>query len=558
MNRHTPSINATSWSPTQPRQRVSSFYPFTLLPFSLFTFLPFLFTSCLSDHPNDALNEQQAYSNVTSLELGTVANLYNYIGGHDDSQGLQGTCRGVYDLNTFTTDEAMLPTRGADWYDGGLWQNLYLHKWTKTDAILYDTWCYLYKVVALCNQSIEILSNHKEMLGISRCKADVAEVRALRAMFYYYIMDLWGNIPVSTSASLDANMILQMERSDAFRFIVSELEETAPLLPNSRSNQQNDYYGRMTRPVAWFLLAKLYLNTEVYCPDADKATHLDHYKRCVEMCDRLKAAGYQLEANYADCFSVHNETSVENIFTIPMDKLIYTNQFFYLFRSRHYSHGSALGLGAENGASATLTTCRANGYGTVHVDKRWAINFYADSVFTDKDDPVMLPDGDQLVYRPLEIHLDLTESKYIKTAGARMHKYGVDYTAYADGKLQSNDIVLFRYADALLMSAEAKTRLGEDGTGDFNAVRTRAGMPAINLSMMTHDQQLAAILNERLLELVWEGWRRNDLIRFGRFHFAYDERPQLKDEPTGYTTIFPIPQTVIDLNPDHIKQNEGY
>ena len=131
-----------------------------------------------------------------------------------------------------------------------------------------------------------------------------------------------------------------------------------------------------------------------------------------------------------------------------------------------------------------------------------------------------------------------------------MGKYEVDRTSYMDGKLPSNDIVLFRYADALLMKAEAKVRNGEDGSQELNAVRARVGMPA-------REATLDNILEERLLELVWEGCRRQDLIRFGKFTGAYDLREPLDGESSGYTTVFPIPQKCRDLN-KHLKQNPGY
>ena len=164
----------------------------------------------------------------------------------------------------------------------------------------------------------------------------------------------------------------------------------------------------------------------------------------------------------------------------------------------------------------------------------------------------MLPDGSQLEYQPLAVQLDLTGTPYEKTAGARMHKYAIDYSAYADGNLQENDIVLFRYADALLMRAEAKIRLGLDGSSDVNTVRARVEAKPIDAVT------LETILDERLRELMWEGWRRNDLIRFGRFHVAYDQRPQLAGESTAYTTLFPIPSSIIKLNPNGIQQNNGY
>lgn len=131
-----------------------------------------------------------------------------------------------------------------------------------------------------------------------------------------------------------------------------------------------------------------------------------------------------------------------------------------------------------------------------------------------------------------------------------MKKYEVDRSAYSDGRMPDNDIVLFRYADVLLMQAEALTRGGGDGSAYLDAVRKRAGVPSVACT-------LDNILRERLLELVWEGWRRQDLIRFSRYTSAYDMRTPLEGESSGYTTVFPIPKTCIDLNP-LLKQNPGY
>ena len=93
----------------------------------LITLATITLASCLDENSRDRLTEEEVFKTSTDLYLNTVANLYNYIGGHEDGQGLQGTTRGIYDLNTFTSDEAILPTRGGDWYDGGLWLDLYQH-----------------------------------------------------------------------------------------------------------------------------------------------------------------------------------------------------------------------------------------------------------------------------------------------------------------------------------------------------------------------------------------------------------------------------------------------
>lgn len=521
-------------------------------------------SSCVDENTEGLLPEEKAYDNSTNLYINTVATLYNYIGGNSDSQGLEGTVRGLYDYNTFTTDEAILPIRGGDWYDGGFWQNLYEHRWTASDEPLYNTWLYLYKVAMLCNHSLAVIDANRSLLTDSEYLSYTSEVKAVRCLFYYELMDMFGRIPYVTKDQENFTDVRQQERSTVFHSLIDELQACLPYLANEHCNLEGSYYGRLTRPVAQFLLARLFLNAEVYAdddwtdnqrPDVKTMTFnvdgqaMNAWQACVHYCDEIEKEGYQLQPSYAFNFSVHNETSLENIFTIPMDKIKYQNQFWYLFRSRHYAHGSALGMDAENGTSATLATVHAYGYGTDSLDTRFAINFYADTVKVDGK-VVKMENGEPLVYQPLVMAENLTYSPYEKTAGARMAKYEIDRKAYTDGKLQDNDIVLFRFADVLLMRAEAKVRNGESGQSDLDAVRRRVGMPS-------RPATLDNILRERLLELMWEGSRRRDLIRYGRFHKAYDLRQPIESESDAHTTVFPIPQKAIDLN-NKLSQNKGY
>lgn len=535
-------------------------------------------TSCLDEHPKNQLDEDAIYGSASDIYINAVASLYNYIGGANESEGIQGTCRGIYDYNTLTTDEAMIPIRGGDWYDGGLWNAMYQHRWTADDQSLYDTWKYIYKVIVLANKSLDIISSKSGLLSAAQQQEYRAEVRAIRAMFYYYAMDMFGRVPLVLSTDEQRYSSLfqgQTDRSSVFHFIFQELQQVLPSLPDQHSNKEGNYYGRITQPVVNFLLAKLALNAEIYMyddwtrgyanrpkgsdihfsvPAADASSHggdkeLNAWETCIYYCDKLAEEGYVLESDDAFNFSTHNETSKENIFTIPMDKNIYTNQFHYLFRSYHYTHGGALGWGSENGTCATISTMKANHYGEADEDARCKMNFVAGVVKVDGHE-LLMDNGKPLEYQPFEVAQNLTNSKFIKTAGARMAKYEVDRTSYMDGKLQSNDIVLFRYADALLMKAEAKVRNGENGDEELNRIRARVGMPYRKAT-------LDNILEERLLELVWEGWRRQDLIRFGKFTGAYDLRTPLQGESSGYTTVFPIPQKCIDLNSE-LVQNKGY
>ena len=522
------------------------------------------FCGCLDEHPKDQIDQETIYNNADNIYNNAVASLYNYIGSNQESEGLQGTCRGIYDYNTLTTDEAMIPIRGGDWYDGGLWENMYRHQWNANDIYFYNVWKYLFKAIVLSNQSLSIIDSHKNLLSARQTREFSAEVRAIRALFYYYAMDMFGRIPLVTSYNVKLEQVVQNERSEVFHFIFNELQEVAPLLADEHSNVKGNYYGRVTRPVANFLLAKLALNAEIYTDDnwtdgsrpngkniffSVNGEKKNAWETCIWYCEQLREEGYELEKDYASNFAVHNETSKENIFTIPLDKNLYPNEYHYLFRSRHYQHGGAYGGASENGTCATVSTVKVYGYGTDHVDNRFHMNFYADTVFVDGK-KVYLDNGNPLVYRPLELKLNLSDSPYKQTAGARVGKYEVDRTAYSDGKQVDNDIVLFRYGDALLMESEAKVRNGEDGSTELNAIRQRVEMPLV-------EANLDNILKERLLELVWEGWRRQDLIRFDRFTKAYDQRTPIDSEETGFTTVFPIPQKCLDLNKNY-KQNYGY
>lgn len=137
-------------------------------------------TSCLDEHPKDQLDEEAIYGSASDIYTNAVASLYNYIGGTNESEGIQGTCRGIYDYNTLTTDEAMIPIRGGDWYDGGLWNAMYRHDWTADDEPLYDTWKYLYKVIVLANKSLDIIEAKSSLLTANQKDQFMAEVRAVR------------------------------------------------------------------------------------------------------------------------------------------------------------------------------------------------------------------------------------------------------------------------------------------------------------------------------------------------------------------------------------------
>jgi len=543
---------------------MKKYLSYTIILFTL-GLLCFSCENYLDEKPKDQIPEGEAQKTLQSIYLNYVASLYTYVGGYDNSQGLQGTTRGIYDFNTLTTDEAMIPTRGGDWYDGGFWRRLYLHSWGVSDQYVRAVWEYLYKVIILSNKSVEVLESNRSRFDGQTIDRYVAEVRAVRAIYYYYLLDLFARVPVTTSSTIPIKEVQQSERKDVFDFIIKELNESVPLLSREHSNRLGEYYGRVTQPVVYFVLAKMLLNAEIYTDndwtDENRPAGINMqfaignqqynaWQAVIYYCDLIKSLGYRLSDEYEDNFTVFNESSVENVFIIPMDKRSYTNQMQYLFRSLHYNHSQALGFSSENGTSATVYAMQVYGYGTDDIDPRFDKNYYAGVVYSADGNVVKTDLGKVLEYLPMEVKLDLSGSPYEKTAGARMKKYAIDKTNIKDGKLIDNDIVLFRYADVLLMKSEAKVRNGENGDTELNEVRGRVNAP---IRQATLDN----ILDERLLELAWEGWRRQDMIRFDKYHRAYDQRPQLAGEGNRFTTVFPIPQSILDLNPN-LTQNKGY
>lgn len=541
-----------------------------ILSYSLLLALSLLLGACdkfLEDDPTDRLPADEAYSTLSDLRLNALGAIYRNIGGSSDSQGLQGTARGVWDLNTFSTDEAIIPTRGADWYDGGIWQNLFLHRFGNVD-FTGDTWNYLFKEVLACNRALERIGEYAAAHPTEDVTLLRAEARALRAMFLFYAMDLYGRVPLFTSSNPAVQDIQLQQRSVTFKHIVSELQDVEYDLTNERSSQLGEYYGRVTRPVVQFLLAKVLLNAEVYADDdwtdgehPDGAAmmwpvdgeRLNTWQAVETYCGKIEASGYVLADDFADNFSISNEESPELIFTIPMDIYNYSNRFTQQFRSLHYNHAAALGLNGENGPCATIEAMRTFGYGTDDVDYRLGLTYYVDEVYAEKSfTPVTLDDGSPLVYYPMQVALDVSNTAWEKTAGARMHKYEIDLAAMSDGQLRRNDLVLFRLADVLLMHCEALLRDGRPGAeadGLLNRVRDRAHMEPRTAT-------LDLVLEERMLELAWEGWRRNDLIRYGQFTRSYTDRPQLEADVKGYTLVFPIPGET--LTACGSEQNPGY
>lgn len=557
-----------------------------------------LLTSCsLDETPQSKFKESDAFANSTLTYVNSVAKVYSEIG-----DGIYGGTDAIHCLQEFTSDEAILPGRQGDWVDGGKWQNFFLHNFASSVDTYNNNWKNIYKITGQCNGSIDqltpLLTDHPDY------KAYVSELRALRAIYYYYAMDLFGQVPVVTSSTQSIKDVKQSNRSEVFDFVVKELTEVLPELAPDQSQKTGKYYGRITQPIAYMCLAKCALNAPVYKTDA---TAIDSYKafvgddkskackasetlganvtamgknimmtvdgtsrncwETVKYCvDKIAGLGYSLSPNYADNFVTQNQNSNENIFVRPNDDKTYKITDYNLIRSVHYNHASAAGFNGWNGACGTVQAMKVMGYKESDEDPRLRLNYWVEQEYTQQtgkivDDGV----GGPLTYKPLAVKVDFdnnADKHDVKCAGARFKKYEYDPTAAAQGQY-NNDLVIWRYGDAVLMKAEAEYRLGNtaDALTLVNQIRSRAHAAA-RTSLTLND-----ILNERMIELAWEGVRRQDQIRFCTFtQPTVDRYPNVwhnasagdyNDDTQGYTCVYPIPYEVLNLN-KNLHQNPGY
>ena len=559
-----------------------------------------LLSGCsLDENPKSQFSEEEAFKNSTLTYVNSVANVYSAIG-----DGLYGATDCVHTLQEFMSDATMLPGRQGDWVDGGKWQNMFLHNFESSVDTYATVWNHLYKIIGLCNSSIDKLTPFLE--AHPDYKAYVSELRALRAIYYYYAMDLFAQVPVVTSSTQSTNDVKQSNRSDVFKFVTSELEAALPDLGDGHCQNTGEYYGRVTKAVAYMCLAKCAINAPVYTIDdtsessyqafvgddlskqakasetlgqavSDKGKTImmtvdgtqrncwETVKYCV---DKIQAAGYSLTANYADNFVKANESSTENIFVRPNDDKTYKITDYNLMRSLHYNHASAIGYSGWNGACATVRAMEVMGYGTANEDPRLRLNYWCDRDFETEQHTGSLSDGatkTPLEYEPLKAVVNFgndADPHDVKCAGARFKKYEYDGTASTQGQ-NNNDLVIWRFGDALLLKAEAEYRLGDKGgaLSIVNDIRKRAkATPRTSLS-------LNDILDERMIELAWEGTRRQDQIRFCTFtEPTVDRYPGVahsslagdyNDDKTGYTVVYPIPYSVLNLN-KKLVQNPGY
>lgn len=426
-----------------------------------------------------------------------------------------------------TSDELVFPTRHTDWDDGGKWRVLHSHSWTNTTEAISNMWRYYYQGIGEANRLLEQLGDTSEDPSVL---GTIAKVKIMRVYYYWLLIDNYGDVPYVTSFSDAEDFPGKDPRADIWSSIVEELEESIPNLQSSTSKTS------VSKGMAFSLLAKLYLNAEVYTGTA-------YWAEAEAACDSVMDQTYSLETSSLAPFITENQFSSENIFTIPYDEDSYDG-FTLHRRTLHYLHNLTFDLtvGPWNGCAVTEDHYDSYEDGDVRKEDGFLIGQQYTSAGAAIFDEVA---GVPLVLKKYipALYIDGSyTADEIRNSGARIVKFEVAMGAKAN---LSNDFPIFRLADAYLMKAEAMLRQNKAATEAVeyvNPIRERAKVSAWTGADLT----LETLLEERGREMFIEGHRRQDMIRFGVFNDAWWEKPATGPE----RNIFPIPQWVIDSNPN--------
>ena len=466
-------------------------------------------------------------------------------------------------------------------FDGGYWdEGTYGHQATHNSYATDASLDWYSDVTAGITKANTILDE----LGSGASVKMTAPARAMRAYFTWILMDSFGDTPIMEKLFGEGEVVERSPRKDVALWIEKELTE---IIPELTTDVTENTYGKPTKWMAQALLAKLYINWPVYTAEApelyDATTAVnDKLDDCISVCDEIINSGkFNLGtgkyADYLHKFSYDNDWTCEDfIYAMPYDAI--NRQGLQYARPRSFKdlknmlpnvYGSSDKFTQSFGGNMAVTPECAKLF-SLDGDVR-NLNILRGDVFI-RDPKTLRPTSEPFMYHGTQVHfteeIDLIKENEnnifevgnddkSKLQGCHSIKWFTTPADYNNGRNQSNDLPLFRYADILLIKAEALVRSGQSGAKElFNQIRSYAGAPTISSEPTLND-----IYEERGREFFDENWRRNDMIRFG--HYEDEFMPHYKKfEAAGANfdkrhRIFPIEQEMLDLNPGW-TQNPGY
>jgi hypothetical protein len=486
------------------------------------------------------------------------------------------------------TDEMVVPTRGNDWGDAGHWNALWFHTYEPTNTNWDNGWKDVFGGISKCNLIITSVNGlNPAPPGLP---AILAQIKTIRAYYYYLAMSVFGNVPIVTDTTTSSTP-KTAARADVYNFILNDLTTSLPLLT---TEVDPNTYGQVTRYFAFALLARLYMNAIVFSGTTGTAytAGTPNYQMAINYADSVIAGPYSLMNDYFDNFAPTNgPASTENIFAFPCDHINNKSNDWensILHYQSYLAFGMSTGNNLWNGFCAqadfysnfdTTSTYIAKGAYILrnYNDMRsgqWLIGQQFKGSYNYppyQSVPVAGPTaqyvvdagtGANLAFNP-NFTLFSDASPAGRVAGIRNIKYFPAPSSGQNGSDMDNDFVIFRLAEMYLIKAEAELRSGGDAADALslvNALRTRAyGNSSHNLA---GPLTLTTLLAEKGREMAFEGVRRDDLIRYqvsgnGPLFKAartVGAKPQDADD---HLIVFPIPSLEITANPNLI-QNPGY
>ena len=534
-------------------------------------------TSCVSDldqYPQTETTSKDVYTNLANYEA-VLGKIYAAMvtsgqgkgGDNKDMESVLNDGSGFDYMRMFLNmQECGTDEFASTWLTGEQTTGLTYLSWDANDAWVSDMYYRIYYNIALCNEFLRN-ANGASFSGNDEVKMKEykAEVRFMRALFYYHALDLYRNIPMVTENDPVGSFIPpRATPQETFDYIESELKDCiGDMLPASSCP-----YGQASQGAAYTLLAKLYLNSEVY-------TGVAKYAECKAACQQVMNMGYSLESDYSKLFNADNDKRTnEIIFALPVsaEHTVSWGASTYLVcgqLSLSNANQTPGDFGAESGWSEFRLRSQ-------FVDKFNESDIYAQGEEAKGDKRAKFFTNGQ--------NKDVT-SMTDETTGYLSEKWS---NLKDDGTKASNtsndgvetDFPLFRLADVYLMYAECVARLGEDwdnwnGGSDaeaasrkegaiyyINKVRERAGAADVWKDNFASDADfLQFILDERARELYHEGYRRTDLIRFGQFttnKYIWQWKGGTHDGQAvdSKYNIYPIPNTELTANPN--LHNDNY
>jgi hypothetical protein len=530
-------------------------------------FIPVFFVgeTCtkLTEVPHDALTPTTAFHSDAEVLAG-LAGVYAQMRSTESNGEFAA-------MEELSTDALVVPTRGSDWYDNGQWLDIHRQTWGANTAgalsFLTGSWNDLFSGVAKANLMIDVVTK----AGAANKDTISAELRTLRAWYYYMLQDMFGGVPIVTSTEL--KQVARSKRTDVFSFIETELLASIPNLPDKWPTQ---YYGRVTKGVANAILASLYINAGVFDKDCGPAPCSGVSATSYNTCKGVSVSGgkdacqaaldaanavinsgggstYQLSSNWASNFSLSNKSSPENIFVVVHTNSTQAIGGDWPMRTLHYNQLNT-GDGSPWNGFATTAEYYAKFPSNDDRTKMWLVG---QGYSFENGQPVNDRNGNPLIFT--QQIADLTKAN--EGNGVRFNKF-VPQAEPPHGSAQPNDFTWFRLAEMYLIRAEAENEQGNSAAAiaDINVLRTRAHSTAVAPSGQAAIRQ--AVLDERALEFAGEGKRRTDLIRNGQFLNWTEASANgvcgIQSCPRAANRIlFPISTNALGSNP-LLVQNAGY